>query len=324
MGIIELEHVKKTYEVSKRSSNLFKYLLFREYTEIEAVKDLSLSIEPGEAVGLIGPNGAGKSTLIKMMVGILQPTSGTVLVNGMVPNKKRKENAKHIGAVFGQRTQLWWDLPVEDTLKLHKEIYQIPSSVYESNLTMFQEILDLKSFWEQPVRQLSLGQRMKADLAAALLHNPPILFLDEPTIGLDVVAKKQIRDFLKEINRRNQVTILLTTHDLKDVEEICPRVMMINKGEIVVDTSLENIKSRITKRQISVDFGQIPKKLEKVEGCELIKKEDYTYIFWLDSHQCSFSRFLEAIGKSAPIENVTVQSVDIDEVVRKLYVGEKI
>lgn len=319
MSIIELEHVKKTYQISERSKNLFQYLFFRKYKEITAVQDVSLKIEEGEAVGLIGPNGAGKSTIIKMMVGILQPSSGTVLVNGRVPYKGRKENAKYIGVVFGQRTQLWWDLPLEDTLKLHKEMYQISEDIYQGNIALFHEILDLKAFWNQPVRQLSLGQRMKADIAAALLHNPPILFLDEPTIGLDVVAKKQIRDFLKEINQRRKVTILLTTHDLKDIEEICPRVVMINKGSIVIDTSLEDIKSKVTKSQVVVEFSDTPAIRKQAEGYELVKRDGYRYVFYVDSTKCSFTDFLTDLGSYSTIENVTVQSIDIDEIVRKLY-----
>ena len=295
MGIIELYDVKKSYKVAKRERSFLKQLLFHRYDEIVAVQGINLQIEVGEAVGIIGPNGAGKSTLIKMMVGILQPTAGTLYVNSKVPYKHRKQNAKNIGVVFGQRTQLWWDLPLEDTLKLHREMYEIPDAIYKRNIEKFDKTLGICSFWQQPVRQLSLGQRMKADLAVALLHDPKLLFLDEPTIGLDVMAKKQVRDFLKSINGDN-VTIILTSHDLKDIEEICPRVIMVNHGSIVIDTSLSEIKAKVSEQKISVTFAEQPKSIPVLEGCKLVSQEGDTFIFQMDSLKCSFTDFFAAVG----------------------------
>ena len=318
MGIIELYDVKKSYKVAKRERSFLKQLLFHRYDEIVAVQGINLQIEVGEAVGIIGPNGAGKSTLIKMMVGILQPTAGTLYVNSKVPYKHRKQNAKNIGVVFGQRTQLWWDLPLEDTLKLHREMYEIPDAIYKRNIEKFDKTLGICSFWHQPVRQLSLGQRMKADLAVALLHDPKLLFLDEPTIGLDVMAKKQVRDFLKSINGDN-VTIILTSHDLKDIEEICPRVIMVNHGSIVIDTSLSEIKAKVSEQKISVTFAEQPKLIPVLEGCKLVSQEGDTFIFQMDSLKCSFTDFFAAVGSKNGIENISVQSIDIDEIVRKMY-----
>ena len=318
MGIIELYDVKKSYKVAKRERSFLKQLLFHRYDEIVAVQGINLQIEVGEAVGIIGPNGAGKSTLIKMMVGILQPTAGTLYVNSKVPYKHRKQNAKNIGVVFGQRTQLWWDLPMEDTLKLHREMYEIPDAIYKRNIEKFDKTLGICSFWQQPVRQLSLGQRMKADLAVALLHDPKLLFLDEPTIGLDVMAKKQVRDFLKSINGDN-VTIILTSHDLKDIEEICPRVIMVNHGSIVIDTSLSEIKAKVSEQKISVTFAEQPKSIPVLEGCKLVSQEGDTFIFQMDSLKCSFTDFFAAVGSKNGIENISVQNIDIDEIVRKMY-----
>ena len=318
MGIIELYDVKKSYKVAKRERSFLKQLLFHRYDEIVAVQGINLQIEVGEAVGIIGPNGAGKSTLIKMMVGILQPTAGTLYVNSKVPYKHRKQNAKNIGVVFGQRTQLWWDLPLEDTLKLHREMYEIPDAIYKRNIEKFDKTLGICSFWHQPVRQLSLGQRMKADLAVALLHDPKLLFLDEPTIGLDVMAKKQVRDFLKSINGDN-VTIILTSHDLKYIEEICPRVIMVNHGSIVIDTSLSEIKAKVSEQKILVTFAEQPKSIPVLEGCKLVSQEGDTFIFQMDSLKCSFTDFFAAVGSKNGIENITVQSIDIDEIVRKMY-----
>lgn len=318
MGIIELYDVKKSYKVAKRERSFLKQLLFHRYDEIVAVQGINLQIEVGEAVGIIGPNGAGKSTLIKMMVGILQPTAGTLYVNSKVPYKHRKQNAKNIGVVFGQRTQLWWDLPLEDTLKLHREMYEIPDAIYKRNIEKFDKTLGICSFWHQPVRQLSLGQRMKADLAVALLHDPKLLFLDEPTIGLDVMAKKQVRDFLKSINGDN-VTIILTSHDLKDIEEICPRVIMVNHGSIVIDTSLSEIKAKVSEQKILVTFAEQPKSIPVLEGCKLVSQEGDTFIFQMDSLKCSFTDFFAAVGSKNGIENISVQNIDIDEIVRKMY-----
>ena len=215
MSIIELSNVDRIFKIAKREKSFLKYVFRRQFEIKEAVKDVSFQIEEGELVGFIGPNGAGKSTTIKMMTGILVPSGGTIKVLGKDPHKNRKSIAKEVGLVFGQRSQLWWDLPVADTYLLLKRIYNIDDEVFEKNIQTYSKLLDIQSFINQPVRQLSLGQRMRADLCAALLHDPKIIFLDEPTIGLDIVVKKQIREMIKEINKTRNVTVILTTHDMK-------------------------------------------------------------------------------------------------------------
>jgi ABC-2 type transport system ATP-binding protein len=246
MAIIEVKDLEKVFKLQKRQegfSGILKGLFNPQYEEKPAVNKVSFEIPRGEIVGYIGPNGAGKSTTIKMLVGILVPTSGEVLVNGIVPYKNRINNSKNIGVVFGQRTQLWWDIPVTDSLNIMKYLYKIPEDRFKQNLRFLIEILDMGSFINTPVRQLSLGQRMRADLCAALLHNPPILFLDEPTIGLDVVIKERIRKFINEINQQYKTTVILTTHDISDIEKLCSRVIVINKGKNVFDGKLEELRN---------------------------------------------------------------------------------
>ncbi len=225
--VISVEGLTRTYKIRKNKESILQRLISNEYTTITAVKDVSFKINKGEIVGFIGPNGAGKSTTIKMLAGILIPSQGSIEVLGRIPHKSRKINARKIGVVFGQRTQLWWDLPLVDTFKLLKHMYQIPDDIYEYNLQEFTEALNIDQFMNQPVRQLSLGQRMRGEIAAALLHDPEILFLDEPTIGLDIVAKQQLRNFIKEINAKKNVSIILTTHDMKDIENLCHKIILI-------------------------------------------------------------------------------------------------
>ncbi|MEO1088915.1 MAG: ATP-binding cassette domain-containing protein, partial [Acidobacteriota bacterium] len=235
----------KTYSRQKREPGLrgaVRYLLQPEHETIPAVQDLSFEIGKGEMVAYIGPNGAGKSTTVKMLVGILVPSAGTIEVAGLVPHEHRKENALRIGVVFGQRTRLWWDIPVRDSFALIRHMYQVPEATYAKNLELFREVLELDSWFDTPVRQLSLGQRMRADLSIALLHDPEILFLDEPTIGLDVEVKENIRELVRTLNRRRGTTVVLTTHDISDVEKLCDRVLVIDKGRLMFDGSLERLK----------------------------------------------------------------------------------
>lgn len=253
MAIIKVEQLKKDFIIYEKEPGLkgvIKSFFNAKKIVKKAVDDVSFSIEPGEIIGYIGPNGAGKSTTIKMLTGILTPTSGQILVDGVVPYEKRTVNAQKIGVVFGQRTQLWWDLPLIESFTVLKEIYQISQSDYTERMAYFSAIFGLDEFIKQPVRQLSLGQRMKADIVAALLHNPKLLFLDEPTIGLDVIAKENIRKTLKEIHQKYQTTIILTTHDLSDIEELCDRIMMIDQGKIIYDGSLETIKAKFGSKKI--------------------------------------------------------------------------
>ena len=244
--MITMEHVCKSYRIAKRNAGFkeaCKALFNREYEVIHALRDVSFTIHDGEMVGYIGPNGAGKSSTIKILSGILTPDSGTVLVNGRVPYKNRTAHVREIGVVFGQRSQLWWDVPVIDSFELLKDIYSIPQPVYQQSLEELTELLDLKELLRSPVRQLSLGQRMRCEIAASLLHRPRILFLDEPTIGLDAVSKLAVRDFIRKQNREHKTTVLLTTHDMQDIEALASRIILIGKGEILMDGTLKDIKS---------------------------------------------------------------------------------
>lgn len=253
MEIIKVENLKKEFIIYEKEPGLkgvIKSFFNAKRIVKKAVDDVSFTIEQGEIIGYIGPNGAGKSTTIKMLTGILTPTSGVVHVDGIIPYQKRTVNAKKIGVVFGQRTQLWWDLPLIESFTVLKEIYEISDTDYHERLNYFSELFGINEFIKQPVRQLSLGQRMKADIVASLLHNPKLLFLDEPTIGLDVIAKENIRKTLKEIHSKYKTTIILTTHDLADIEELCDRIMMIDQGKIIYDGSLEKIKAKFGSKKI--------------------------------------------------------------------------
>ena len=258
--MIELININKTFKIARRNSGFreaFKALFKREYVEIHALKNISFKINDGEMVGYIGPNGAGKSSTIKIMSGILTPDSGECIINGKTPWKDRTSHVREIGVVFGQRSQLWWDVPVIDSFDLIKDIYKIPESTYASNFDELVEILDLKDIIRTPTRQLSLGQRMRCEIAASLLHNPQILFLDEPTIGLDAVSKIAVRSFIKNINRERKTTIILTTHDMQDIEALTERVLLIGKGEILLDGTFDELKNRNTSSTEKNDINSI-------------------------------------------------------------------
>lgn len=243
--MIEVNHVSKEFVSPKKYPGLkgaIKGLFSNEKVTKVAVDDISFKINDGEIVGYIGSNGAGKSTTIKMMTGILNPTKGECLVNGVNPSKKRMDNAKNIGVVFGQRTQLWWDLPLSESFTILKEIYDVSDEEYKERMSFLNEVLGLTEFFDRPVRTLSLGQRMRADLGASLIHNPKVLYLDEPTIGLDLVVKDKIRDAIKEINERYNTTVILTTHDIGDIEELCSRIIIIDQGKKIYDGTLDKLK----------------------------------------------------------------------------------
>lgn len=243
--MIKVEHVRKTYRVSKRNAGFIsacKSLFCREYEYIHALDDVSFTISDGEMVGYIGPNGAGKSSTIKILSGILTPEKGSCQINGLIPWKNRIQHVQNIGVVFGQRTQLWWDVPVLDSFELLKEIYRIDSHTYRRNLKQLTEMLHLSELLKTPVRQLSLGQRMRCEIAASLLHDPKILFLDEPTIGLDAVSKLAVRDFILQLNKEKHTTVILTTHDMQDIEALTNRVILIGKGQVLLDGTIEDIR----------------------------------------------------------------------------------
>ncbi len=308
--------------IAKRETGMMgalKSLIKREYVKKEAVKDISFSINEGEIVGYIGPNGAGKSTTIKMLTGILVPSSGNVFVNGLVPYENRQENAKSIGVVFGQRSQLWWDLPTIESFDLLKEIYQVSNQRYKKNMDTFTEILGLDEFLNTPVRQLSLGQRMRADIAASLLHDPPILFLDEPTIGLDVVAKEKMRTFIKEINQERKITVILTTHDMEDIERLCERMILIDHGMKVYDGEIAMIKERFGKtRTLVVDLEESTRSLQLLGG-EVWKEEGNRYWIKFNRDEVSASQLIAQITKTHSVKDLTVEEPAIESIISRIY-----
>ena len=320
--IIQAQAVSKRFRQHKRFPGLtgaLKSLFTRDYTEVAAVKDVSFSIEAGEAVGYLGPNGAGKSTMIKMMTGILVPSSGSVTVLGRTPHEHRMANAWEIGVVFGQRSQLWWDLPVLDSFELHRRIYDIPEGRYRSNLEHLSAMLGLSSFLNRAVRQLSLGQRMRAEIVMALLHDPKVLFLDEPTIGLDVVAKDAVRKFLAQVNRERSVTITLTTHDLQDIEEICPRLIMVDDGRLLFDGELGRLRSSLgAKRRLTLEFGADPGPVT-LPSASLSNDEGLRKHYLVDNEDASLLDLLGELGSGHDLRDVVLEEPGIEEVIRTFY-----
>ena len=320
--IIKVEKLKKDYKVYKDHKGYLgalRNLFDREYHIIQAVDNISFDIFPGELIGYIGPNGAGKSTTIKMLTGLLVPTSGHVEVDGFVPWDDRQSYVKNIGAVFGQRTTLWWDLPVRDSFDLLKDIYEIPRTKYAKNLDMFREILELDAFIDTPVRSLSLGQRMRADLCAALLHEPKLVFLDEPTIGLDVVAKQKIRDFIKFSNTELGTTVLLTTHDSSDVARLCKRVMIIDHGKILYDGGFDElIKSFGGYRFLIVEFAEIYQE-PILEGAAISFRDGMNVTYTFKRDDISASNLIHQLSEKYRIRDLEVQDQPIEDTIRKIY-----
>jgi ABC-2 type transport system ATP-binding protein len=320
--IIRVQHLNKHFAVAERASSMIGALrnaIIRHTTTVRAVDDLTFNIQRGELVGYLGPNGAGKSTTIKMLTGLLVPTSGEIMINGFVPWRERSRYVATIGAVFGQRTTLWWDLPVIDSINLLRHVYRIPESLFQHNLDEFRRILELDEFITSPVRSLSLGQRMRADLCAAMLHDPVLLFLDEPTIGLDVVAKERIRQFIQHINRERGATILLTTHDLQDVEKLCDRVMIIDHGRLLFDGALNDLLTRFgAKRELVVDMAEAYPTLS-VEGAELTEHEGRRATFQFDRSTLSASELIGRISAQYRIQDLSVREPEIESTIRRIY-----
>jgi ABC-2 type transport system ATP-binding protein len=321
-GIITASGVVKTFRQPKRFPGLggaVKSLFSREFTEVRAVVDISFNIDAGEAVGYLGPNGAGKSTMIKMMTGILVPSAGTLSVLGRTPHEQRMVNASEIGVVFGQRSQLWWDLPVRDSFELNRRIYDISEVRYTDNLAYLSQMLAMDAYLDRPVRQLSLGQRMRAEIAMALLHDPKILFLDEPTIGLDVVAKDAVRKFLSEVNRQRGTTIILTTHDLQDIEEICPRLIMVDDGKLLFDGELGRLRASLgTRRRLTLEFGTDPGPIA-LTTASLATDQGAIKHFLLDSEETSILDVLTELGSGYDLKDVALHEPAIEEVIRTFY-----
>lgn len=331
--MIEVNHICKEFISAKKYPGLkgaLKGLFSREKTCKVAVDDISFRIGKGEIVGYIGSNGAGKSTTIKMMTGILTPTKGTCRVNGIEPYKNRKKNAKNIGVVFGQRTQLWWDLPLSESFTILKEIYDVSDEDYRERMKFLNRVLGLEEFFSQPVRNLSLGQRMRADLGAALLHNPPVLYLDEPTIGLDLVVKDNIRAAIKEINEKYWTTVVLTTHDIEDIEELCSRILIIDEGKLIYDGSLTELKERYgTTRKVVMEVPD-PEQAKQIPLNEYLSVCDKDYEMQTDEKSSNITisfdknklQVSEVIGqmmRHTQVKDIKIYETELAEIVKAIY-----
>lgn len=346
--MIELRGISKSYKVAQRRSSsigsALKSLVRREYTSIQALSDISFRISPGETVGYIGPNGAGKSTTIKIMSGILVPDSGSCSILGFTPWQDRKAYVRHIGVVFGQRTQLWWDVPVIDSFDLLRDIYRVPAKMYRDNLELLVDKLALGDLIHTPVRQLSLGQRMRCEIAASLLHSPDILFLDEPTIGLDAVSKVAVRDFIRMINRERGVTVILTTHDMSDIEALADRIIMIGKGRLLLEGKLAELRSRFgSHKTIVLDYRPAadpshsaspssqasssrlthasPFQLDQLAlpHTEVVEWSQERAVLRVDTNRVKIADVISLVSTQVELLDITVESQPIEEIIVDLY-----
>lgn len=322
MNIISVKNLLKKFHVPIRKKGMLgsiSSLFSRQYEIKTALNHISFDVKEGELVGYIGPNGAGKSTTVKILSGILVPDDGDVSVMGKTPWNHRIETVANIGVVFGQRTQLWWDLPVIESFELLKDIYTIPPSTYNDNLESLIHSLELKKILNTPVRQLSLGQRMRCDLAASLLHSPKILFLDEPTIGLDAVSKLAVRDFIKHLNKEKKVTVLLTTHDMDDIESLCNRVLILNEGKIYLDGTLSDLRKKISpERRLIVDLQNEDESIRDPEAL-FIKQEGHRVWLSFDPTTTQTPHLISRIASNHPIRDLFIENPPIEEMIAKLY-----
>jgi len=322
MPQIVVENLAKSFRIAERDPGAWgalRGLAHRRYRTIHALGGISFSLEPGELVGYIGPNGAGKSTTVKILAGILVPDGGRCEVLGRVPWKERIAHVGRIGVVFGQRTQLWWDLPVVESFELLRDIYRVPAKAYAGARDELVDLLDLAPLLDVPVRQLSLGQRMRCDLAAALLHAPALLFLDEPTIGLDAVSKLAVRDFVKRLNRERGVTVILTTHDMDDIEALCTRVMVIGQGTILSDGTLEDLRARVTReRWLIVDLADAAESISDPDAV-VMRREGRRVHLRFDPGQVAPAALISRITARHPVSDLFVQNPPIEEIIARLY-----
>jgi ABC-2 type transport system ATP-binding protein len=320
MSVIKANNLSKTFRIYKSGEGIRGYLksfISRDYEEVHAVKDINLDIESGEMIGYIGSNGAGKSTTVKMLTGILEPSSGKIEVNGLNPSKNRKKNAMNIGVVFGQKTQLWWDLPVKESFKLLKEIYEVNDEDYEKRISEFDEVLQLSEFWDQPVRKLSLGQKMRCELAAAFLHHPKIVYLDEPTIGLDVAVKERIRDFIRKMNQEKNITVMLTTHDIDDIEDLCDRIVVLDEGKKIYDGQLNDLVNRFSSRRLILETEDIIQ--PDIEGIKDIQRPNGKVEIVFDPDIVSVPDLMKQILEKYNVSDFQIKEPDIEAVVKKIY-----
>jgi ABC-2 type transport system ATP-binding protein len=337
MALIEIEHLSKHFKLLNRREGLkgaFLDLFSGNYRTVKAVDDISFSIDEGEIVGYIGPNGAGKSTTIKMMTGILQPTEGKILINGIEPYSNRISNARRMGVVFGQRTQLWWDLPVIESFKILKEIYAVDDQTYRQQMALFEDLIGLKKLYPVQVRTMSLGQRMLCDIAASFLHQPKVVFLDEPTIGLDVSVKARIRDVIRELNRTQNITIILTTHDLGDIEALCQRIIIIDKGKLLFDGPVQRVNQlfgvyRTFKAQI-FDYNDTTLDRLKALVQDRFADPDAVHVeenenFWTDiiinQEKAPLREVLNLVMSKFELEDIRIVEISMENVVQKIYDG---
>lgn len=338
MSLIEIEGLVKNYKILNRSEGFWgtlKDLFSNDYRIVNAVSNISMSIDEGEIVGFIGPNGAGKSTTIKMMTGVLQPTHGKINIGGMIPYMDRKKFVKNIGIVFGQRTQLWWDLPVIESYNILKEIYQLDTKIFHKNLELFNDYVQIKQYYSTPVRNLSLGQRMICDIAASFVHDPQIVFLDEPTIGLDIAVKNNIRKFLKELNENKKTTTILTTHDVSDIEALCKRIIIINHGSIIFDGEVKDIlkqfgKHKTLKIQLHMQFEQELQdwltQMNNERGQPILGlkfREDNWIELVIDEDLIEVLTVLNAINKITTIKDMQLEDIKLEYIIDNLYREDK-
>jgi len=337
-NIIKIENLSKHFKVLKSSGGFigsFKDLFSRNYKTIKAVDNISFEVQEGEIVGFLGPNGAGKSTTIKMMSGVLEPTSGSILINGYIPYKDRKKYVKNIGVVFGQRTQLWWEIPVIESFRILKEIYKIEPRIYNENMNLFNELFNLKDLYSIPVRKLSLGQRMLCDIIASFLHNPKIIFFDEPTIGLDVSVKNKIQTLIKDLNKVKKTTIILTSHDIGSVEALCRRLILIDKGSLIYDGDIQKFNRifgayRTLKVELERFGGSSIEVLSKTIGEKFsckhpiqVREDDDGWInLTINQDEVKLQDVLNYIMKVYLIRDLKIEEIETENVVRKVYEGE--
>ena len=322
MPQIQVHQLTKTFRIAERRAGLagaFAALVKRAYREVQALAQADFEIDAGELVGYIGPNGAGKSTTIKILSGILTPTAGRCEINGLTPWRDRVAHVRQIGVVFGQRTQLWWDLPVIESLELLRAIYRVPQDRFELNRDRLIDLLRLQALLDVPVRQLSLGQRMRCDLAAALIHEPRILFLDEPTIGLDAVSKLAVRDFIKELNRERGVTVLLTTHDMDDIEALCDRIMVIGKGRIMHDGSLPSLRAKVNhERRLIIDLYDAAAPVEEADA-RVVERQGERVVLAFDPQRVSPAALITRVASQYEVRDLVVEHPPIERIIAELY-----